>query len=85
MSRERNHFSIKPTCYLVEFIPDGIEVLLDGVAAVGDTSHADLDIGVTLALDHAPHEVVLGYQVLGLHQMDTQHSLWVEQGWGMLL
>lgn len=85
MSRERNHFSIKPTCYLVEFIPDGVEVLLDGVAAVGDTSHADLDIGVTLALDHAPHEVVLGYQVLGLHQMDTQHSLWVEQGWGMLL
>lgn len=85
MSRKTNYSSIKQMRYLVEFVPEGIEVLFDGVATVGDTSHTDLDIGVTLPLHHAPHEVVLRYQVLGLHQMDTQHSLWVEQGQGMLL
>lgn len=65
---------------LVKFIPDGIEVLLDGVAAVRDAGHADLDIGVALPFHHAPHEVVLGDQVLGLHQMDAQHSLWNRDG-----
>lgn len=61
--------------YLIEFIPDGIEVLFDGVAAEGDPRHTDLNIGVALPLHYAPHEVVLGYKVLRLHQMDTQHSL----------
>ena len=49
------------------------------MATISDTSHTDLHVGVTLPLDHAPHEVVLGYQALGLHQMDTQHSLWAEK------
>lgn len=61
---------------LVKFVPDGIEVLLDSVAAVSDAGHADLDIGVALPFYHAPHEVVLGNQVLGIHQMDPQHPLW---------
>lgn len=60
---------------LVKFIPGGIEVLLDGVAAVSDAGHTDLDIGVALPFYHPPHEVVLGDQVLGLHQMDSQHPL----------
>lgn len=47
--------------YLVEFIPDRIEVLFDGVATISDTSHTDLDIGVTLSLHHASHEIVLRY------------------------
>lgn len=46
------------------------------MAAVSDASHTDLDIGVALPFHHAPHEVVLGDQALGLHQMDSQHSLW---------
>lgn len=66
----------KESNYLIKFIPDGVEVLLDGVAAVSNAGHTDLDIGVTLPFHHAPHEVVLGDQVLGLHQMDSQHPLW---------
>ena len=57
--------------YLIKFIPGRIEVLFDGVAAECDTSHTDLNIRVALPLHHAPHEVVLGYQALGLHQMDS--------------
>lgn len=68
--------SRKESNNLIKFIPDGVEVLLDGVAAVSDAGHPDLDIGVALPFHHAPHEVVLGDQVLGLHQMDSQHSLW---------
>lgn len=45
------------------------------MAAESYTSDTNLDVGVTLSFHHAPHEVVLGYQVLGLHQMDSQHSL----------
>lgn len=61
--------------YLVEFVPVGVQVLFDGVAAEGDSPNPDLDVGVTLPLHHAPHEVILGYQVTGLHQVDTQHTL----------
>lgn len=75
MSRGTNYSSIKQSKYLIKLIPGRIEVLFDGVAAEGDTSHTDLDVGVTLPLHHASHEVVLGYQVLGLYQMNTQHSL----------
>lgn len=65
---------------LVELVPDRVEVFFDGVAAVGDASHPDLDIGVALPLHHAPHEVVLCYQVLGFHQVDAQHPLLVREG-----
>ena len=72
-----NWLSTKQRWYLVELVPEWIEVLFDGVAAEGDACHTDLDVGVTLPLHHSPHEVVLGYQVLGLDQMNTQNSLWV--------
>lgn len=49
------------------------------MTAEGDTCHTDLDVGVALALDHAPHEVVLSYQILRLHQVDPQHSLRAER------
>ena len=61
--------------HLVELVPDGVEVLLDGVAPVGDARHLHLDVRVTLPLHHAAHEVVLGDQVLGLGQVDAQHAL----------
>ncbi len=50
------------------------------MAAVSDTCHTDLYIGVALPLHHATHEVVFRDQVLGFHQMDSQYSLWTEQG-----
>lgn len=80
----RTHNILNNGRYLVEFIPGGIEVLFDGVAPVSDASHADLDVGIALPLHHAPHEVVLCYQALGLHQVDAQHSLWTEQGQAVL-
>lgn len=69
---------MKKIQYLIKFIPDWVEVFFDGVAAISDTSNTDLDIRVALSLHHAPHEVVLGYKVLGLHKMDAQDSLWRE-------
>lgn len=35
----------------------------------------NLDIGVTLALHHAPHQVVLGHQILSLQQVNPQQPL----------
>lgn len=67
--------ALNPGWYLIEFIPGRIEVLLDGVAAEGDAGYTDLHVRVALPLYHSTHEVVFRYQVLGLHQMDTQHSL----------
>lgn len=52
------------------------------MAAEGYTSHTDLHIGVTFPLHHASHEVVLGYEVLGLHQVDSQNSLKAHQRQG---
>lgn len=71
---------LEPQTNLIELVPDRVEVFFDGVAAVGDASHPDLDIGVALPLHHAPHEVVLRYQVLGFHQVDAQHPLLVREG-----
>lgn len=65
---------------LVELVPHRVEVLFDGVAPVGDASHPDLHVGVALPLHHAAHEVVLGYQVLGFHQVHAQHPLVVGEG-----
>lgn len=39
------------------------------------TAHIYLDIRITLALHHAPHQVILRYQVLGLQQVDPQYPL----------
>lgn len=74
--KKNTNTSGKESNNLIKFIPDGVEVLFDGMAAVSDASHADLDIGVALPFHHAPHEVVLSDQVLGLYQVDSQHSLW---------
>lgn len=40
-----------------------------------NSSYVDLDIGVALALHHAPHQVVLGNQILGLQQVNPQQPL----------
>lgn len=41
----------------------------------GHSPNDDLDIRVTLALHHAPHEVILGYQILSFQKVDPQHPL----------
>lgn len=56
--------------YLKQFIPDRVKVFFDGVAAESNPSNTDLHVGVALPFHHAPHEVVFGDQVLGLHQVD---------------
>lgn len=38
-------------------------------------AYVDLDIGVALALHHAPHQVVLCNQILGLQQVNPQQPL----------
>lgn len=50
------------------------------MAAEGYTTDTNLHVGVALPLHHATHKVVFGNQVLGLHQMDSQHSLQADSG-----
>lgn len=52
--------------YLIHFIPCWVEILLDNLTLKHNSSYVDLDIGVTLALHHASHQIVLGHQILGL-------------------
>lgn len=52
------------------------------MAAEGYTTDTNLHVGVALPLHHATHKVVFGNQVLGLHQMDSQHSLQADSGCG---
>lgn len=60
---------------LIHLIPDWVEIFLDHVTLKLGISDMDLNVGVTLALHHAPHQVVLGNQILGLQQVDPQHPL----------
>lgn len=40
-----------------------------------NVSNVDLDIRVALALHHAPHQVILGHQILSLQKVNPQHPL----------
>lgn len=65
--------------YLVHFIPRRVEVLFDALTLKWDPTYVDFDVGVTLALHHASHQVVLGNKVAGLKQVNPQHPLQVER------
>lgn len=52
--------------YLIHLIPRGVKITLDNLTRECFAPDVDLDIGVTLALHHAPHQVILGHQTPGL-------------------
>lgn len=63
------------TAYLIHLIPCGVEILLDHMTLEGHSPNVDLDIRVTLTLHHAPHQVILGYQILSFQKVNPQHPL----------
>lgn len=64
--------------YLIHFIPCGVQVLFDNMTLKCNLSYVNLDIGVTLALHHATHQVVLSNQILSLQQVNPQQPLQVK-------
>lgn len=58
------------TSYLIHLIPCWVQVLLDNVTLEYSATYVDLNVGVTLALHHAPHQVILGHQVLSFQQVN---------------
>lgn len=61
--------------YLVDLIPLGVQVLLDGLAFVSPVADSDRCVGIRLPFHQAHHVGVLGHQVSGLLQMDPHHTL----------
>lgn len=45
------------------------------MALKSNIAYVNLHIRITLALHHAPHQVILCHQILGLQQVDPQHPL----------
>ena len=68
------------TSYLIHFVPCGVQILLDDMTLECYAPYVDLDVGVTLALHHAPHQVVLSNQILGLQQVNPQQPLQDDDG-----
>lgn len=60
------HNRLENTSYLIHLIPCWVQVLLDDVTLEYSATYVDLNVGVTLAFHHAPHQVILGHQVLSL-------------------
>lgn len=52
------------TSHLIHLVPGRVQVFLDYVTLERSATYVDLNIRVTLALHHAPHQVILGHQVL---------------------
>lgn len=52
------------TSHLIHLVPGRVQVFLDYVTLEHSATYVDLDVRVTLALHHAPHQVILGHQVL---------------------
>lgn len=71
---------LRNTLYLIHFLPRWVQILLDDMTFKCDTPYVDLDIGVTLALHHAPHQVIFGNQMLRLQQVNPQQPLQDEAG-----
>lgn len=61
--------------YLIHLIPCRVEVLLDDETLERNSPNIDLHKRVTLALHYAPQQVILGYQILRLLNVDLQHPL----------
>lgn len=61
--------------YLIHLIPGGVEIGLDDFACECFPTDIDLDIRVTLAFHHAPHQVVFGNKVLPGQQVDSEQPL----------
>lgn len=60
------HNRLVNASYLIHLVPCWVQVLLDNVTLEYSASYVDLNVGVALALHHAPHQVILGHQVLSL-------------------
>lgn len=60
------HNTLENTEYLIHLVPCWVQVLLDNVTLEYSATYVNLNVGVALAFHHAPHQVILGHQVLSL-------------------
>lgn len=61
--------------YLIHLIPLGVEVFINDFAGEDLGSHTHNSVRVRLALNHPFDVLILGLQVLGLYQVDTDDTL----------
>lgn len=62
------------TC-LIHLIPCGVKITLDNMTCECFATDVDLDIGVTLAFYHAPHQVIFRNKILPSQQVNSKQSL----------
>lgn len=61
--------------YLIHLIPCGVKISLDSLTCECFPPNVDLDIGVALPFNHAPHHIIFRNEVLACQQVDSKQSL----------